>query len=475
MDLHNRPNPWHVRIRLVVLVTILVMGFGLAAVERWRQDKVYDAWGRVYGVLTRFLNPVREHTRQSAMVIFKMDQLWAVEDNNKHLQRDLSQLQVKNQMLSEELGRLNRLAGLGRWSGPSDLHFLASDVIGLVTNEQSAALIINRGRLDGVRPRDPVVALGGLVGIVQTVSSHTARAQAITDLLSAVGAVDRQSRARGIVYGRGRNKPLAFMPENEIQPIEKNTTLITSGFENSVYPKGVVIGTIIDRKLDDYGLPYGVVKPAVSFEALEEVLLVLPRNRPVDDRSSTALLGRYMIAMPSSGDKDDADERTTLKVKVIPPAEDFALPILRQFAQLDTRNWLKGWSQPQPEVQVQFPPLPVENVGNRTLGPAPVPAPAVPVIKVVPTPTPPAKPKTRHTVPTPTPTPTPKTPDAPAPTNNPAWRSVPPSEVFGGNEPDASDQNSDQNSDPKPPSDSSKDSQPSRRNSDDVSPQDFSR
>jgi hypothetical protein len=111
--------------------------------------------------------------------------------------------------------------------------------------------------------------------------------------------VVRESRARGILYGQGRNKPLAFMPENEVQPIDVNAVLTTSGFENSVFPKGVVIGAIKDRKLNPYGMPYGVVKPAVAFESIEEVLLVLPRGRGGRvDEATTGTLGRYEIGMP---------------------------------------------------------------------------------------------------------------------------------------------------------------------------------
>jgi rod shape-determining protein MreC len=301
LDFQAIPNYWRVRIRIVVLVTILTAGFGLAAVERWRPDKTLNLWDRANSVLAHLLNPIRDLTRRTAEGIFKIDQLWSAEEENKRLKRDLSKQRLENQLLSEELGRLNRLSGLGHWSGPPELNFLTADVIGLLANEQSAALIINRGRADGVRPRDPVVALGGLVGVVQSVSAHTARVQAITDPLSAVGAVDHGSRARGIVYGRGRNRPLDFTPENEIQPIDKQAVLITSGFENSVFPKGVVIGVIQDRKFNAYGIPYGEVKPAVSFEALEEVLLVIPRRRAAgDERNSTATLGHATIRMPSA-------------------------------------------------------------------------------------------------------------------------------------------------------------------------------
>lgn len=290
-------QPW--RLRLTMLVLLLALGLGVSAVEKWREDEVRVVWNHAYGLLRHYLNPIREYSYKPISVLFRFDNLWRVEEKNQQLQRTLTESRLQNQLLTEEVGRLRRLSGLGHWTGPGELRFLSADVIGLITSEQNAALTINRGRLDGVRPRDPVVALGGLVGLVTAASDHTARVQAVMDPLSAVGAVVRESRARGILYGQGRNKPLAFMPENEVQPVDVNAVLTTSGFENSVFPKGVVIGVIKDRKLNPYGMPYGVVKPAVAFESLEEVLLVLPRGRNGRiDEATTGTLGRYEIGMP---------------------------------------------------------------------------------------------------------------------------------------------------------------------------------
>jgi hypothetical protein len=175
---------------------------------------------------------------------------------------------------------------------------MTADVIGLITNEESAEMIVNRGSADGVRPRDPAVALGGLIGQVQSVTAHTAHIQGLADPVSAVGAVALKSRSRGILYGRGRGKPMEFIPENEVQPLEIGTLLVTSGFENSVYPKGIVIGKITGRQANMYGMPYGAVQPVVPFESIEEVLLVLPRHRFDGRATTTETLGRYAIEMP---------------------------------------------------------------------------------------------------------------------------------------------------------------------------------
>lgn len=289
---------WKFRIRLATLVAFLVLGLGTAAIERWRQEAFDQVWGNINEQLSHFLTPISERTNRVFTVISKVDRLLKVEEDNKRLLRENTELSISNQRLSEELGRKKRLKDRKLSSSP-DLTFLIADVAGLITSGQSAALIINQGRDKGVRPRDPVVALGGLVGIVQSVSSKTARVQAITDSVSAVGVMDRDSRARGVLMGRGRTEPIEFMPENQMQPINVGATLITSGFTNSVFPKGIVVGTIIDRKYNNHAMPYGTVKPAVSFESLEEVLVVIPTSRLAGREGGAPIpMGSLKIDMP---------------------------------------------------------------------------------------------------------------------------------------------------------------------------------
>jgi hypothetical protein len=72
---------------------------------------------------------------------------------------------------------------------------------------------------------------------------------------------------------------MVFAPESEVDPIEPGATLISSGFDNSVFPKGLAIGVIEQRGLDPYGLPIGVTRPAVPMREVEDVLVVMPRER----------------------------------------------------------------------------------------------------------------------------------------------------------------------------------------------------
>ena len=298
-------------LRVGLLVVGCAVGLSVAAFERWRQPEAYRLWGCAYEVMSSYLGPVEARIQATVRALSRAGRLWEVENENRRLRGQLSRLRTEQQLSKERLRRIERLSGLGRWSGPPQLAFLPTDVIGVDKLEQNALLEINRGRADGVQSCDPVVALDGLVGIVREVASPRARVQALTDPMSAVGAVVRDSRVRGVVYGRGHDRPLEFMPDSEIQPIEKGGVLVTSGFSQSVFPKGIVIGTIEGRQLNARGISYGSVAPAVRFDMVEEVLVVIPVDRTAEEDAPTSpTLGRFSIRMP--GHASDAPTTPTM-------------------------------------------------------------------------------------------------------------------------------------------------------------------
>jgi rod shape-determining protein MreC len=310
-----------------MLGAIVATGLAVAALARYRPVYFLPRWNVAHDVvLTCLVDPIRLRVHGTLAATKRARDLWTLDQENQRLRHDLALLNGSNQVLREQLGRVERLTGLGRWGGPPDIVFLPANVIGLDTYA-GAILVIDRGSRDGVRARDPVVSLGGLAGIVRSVSARSATVQSVTDPLSVVGAVGvtrSGRRARGVVYGRGLGQPMEFAPESEVDPIEPGATLISSGFDNSVFPKGLAIGVIEKRGLDPYGLPIGVTRPAVSMREVEDVLVVMPRERGAAGKLEPAFAvvdaptspGRsFQLAMPPSAPlAEDALASSTRKV-----------------------------------------------------------------------------------------------------------------------------------------------------------------
>lgn len=284
--------------RALVLVLLVVLGLAVAAFERWSPERMRPLREPIAQALAAYLRPIRIASDSAGEWTDRTGRLWRVEDRNTELRRRLMETELELQATRQHLRRLERISGLRRWKMPEELTVIAADVIGYSTEDEGAEWIINRGELDGLELGLPVVGLGGLAGVIREVASRSARVQALTDPLSAVGVVDSETRDRGIVLGDGRGRPLAFFPENEIQPIRMGALLETSGFSNSVYPKGLVVGRITGRRFDERGVELGLVVPAVHFAALEDVLVIRRVSSPAPGAERG--LGTFALEMPTT-------------------------------------------------------------------------------------------------------------------------------------------------------------------------------
>jgi rod shape-determining protein MreC len=131
-----------------------------------------------------------------------------------------------------------------------------------------------------------VVASQGLVGSVVSVYNNSAKVQLILDPRSAVGCLVQrpESRVAGIVEGSGAN-PLAPRMVNIARDADviKSDKIITSGF-GGIFPKGLLVGEVADVVNDEGGLlKYAVLKPAVDFDKLEEVLVIVRSREPMPE------------------------------------------------------------------------------------------------------------------------------------------------------------------------------------------------
>lgn len=162
--------------------------------------------------------------------------------------------------------------------GALQFDFVAATVIARDPGTWTNVIIINRGTADGITKDMPVVTPQGLVGNITNVYSNAAKVQLVLDSRSAVGAlVQRQeSRVAGIVEGNSTNmfSPRMINLARDADVI-KGDKIVTSGF-GGIYPKGLLIGEATDVINDEGGLlKYAVLKPAVDFDKLEEVFVII--------------------------------------------------------------------------------------------------------------------------------------------------------------------------------------------------------
>ena len=176
-----------------------------------------------------------------------------------------------------ENDRLRRLLEMREELAPRSV---GASVVAANLSGQSRMIVIDRGREDGVRPDEPVVAWGGAVGRVVFADRHLAKVRLISDPNGGAAGLVQRSRAQGMVLGRGEGPmSMAYVPSYE--DIVQGDRVVTSG-KDGVFPRGFTIGRVVSVA-DASGVTKTIrVQPEVNFGALEEVLVLLDKTVPCE-------------------------------------------------------------------------------------------------------------------------------------------------------------------------------------------------
>jgi rod shape-determining protein MreC len=154
-------------------------------------------------------------------------------------------------------------------------------VIGRDTDPNLHTLRLNKGLVDGVDTGMPIVTERGLVGRVVDVGPNWCQVLLLIDNSSAVRARLGQSRAEGLVAGRGESALLMDYITQDI-PISTGEYVLTSGVGGRL-PSGLVIGQVTSVHQSDEALfQQADVRPSVDFSQLEVVLIIVS-SRPASD------------------------------------------------------------------------------------------------------------------------------------------------------------------------------------------------
>jgi rod shape-determining protein MreC len=268
-------------ILVVAVFTILLLAGSFA------HGKIQFAF--IDRVVTTILSPFEYAVSTVGMSLRQITtatgEIFTVYRENQALKAEVDNYRQNNLDMTEIMAENDRLkVMLDYKQGTRQFDFVTAMVVARDPGTWTSVIIINKGTNDGVTKDMPVVTPKGLVGTVIQSYATTAKIQLILDPRSAVGALNQRSDSRvaGIVEGNGTNhnvpRLVNLARDADIVP---GDTVVTSGF-GGIYPKGLAVGEVLDVVNDEGGLlKYAVLKPAVDFDKLEEVFVIVHSREPI--------------------------------------------------------------------------------------------------------------------------------------------------------------------------------------------------
>ena len=196
-----------------------------------------------------------------------------LKEENDALKRDLAAAQIAAQEQHALASRARGLEKLLDLRDRTSLQTTAAEVIGVAAAQDFRTVTIDKGTRDGLRPDMAVIAPAGVVGRIVVPSARSAKVQLLVDRNAAAGAIVERTRAQGVVVGAGGDR-LEMEYVSEAYDIAVGDVVVTSGIDG-IYPKGFVIGHIESVERSGGAYKRITVKPAVDFNGIEEVLVVV--------------------------------------------------------------------------------------------------------------------------------------------------------------------------------------------------------
>lgn len=164
---------------------------------------------------------------------------------------------------------------------------VAANVIGKTGGNWFSSFTIDKGSDDGIEVDMNVIAGSGLVGIVTDVGPNYATVTTIINDMSKVGGMVTTTSDNLIVSGSlqnmNENMVIDFSNLNDSDDEVQVGDPIVTSYISDQYQQGILIGYVKTIEMDSNNLTKsGTITPAVDFEHIEEVLVILTKKQKAE-------------------------------------------------------------------------------------------------------------------------------------------------------------------------------------------------
>ena len=259
---------------VLLATTLLMMAFSSNPAVREFQNGIGFAFRPAQAALDQIAGGIAS----VGTAITEIDRLRI---DNAALRDENTRLSNENARLQEIKRENDQLTALLQLQSGFDFKTTAASVIGRESNEFRRRVTIDKGTADGLAVGDVVIAGGGaLAGRITEIGPGSATVVLLTDAESTVIGQLASNAATGEVVGQ-LGGVLVMNQIDSSMRVALNDEVVTAGLQlasgiRSPYPKGLLIGQVVDVKRDANDVVQtAFLKPTADLDLLEYVLVIL--------------------------------------------------------------------------------------------------------------------------------------------------------------------------------------------------------
>jgi len=287
------------RRRAFIYAGLLALSLVLMALSR--TPPLLEAQRGIGFVLRPFQGALDGAAREVISVVAAIREIDRLRLENRALHDDNQRLLNENKAATELRRENELLTGLLQVRSGFNYQTVGALVIARESSEFRRVVTIAKGTVDGVVVGNVVIADGGaLAGRVVETGPNFARVLLITDSTSTVIGQLSTTAATGEVVGQLQGVLVMSKIDAGIR-VQLGEEVVTAGIElrggvRSPYPKGLLIGQVIDASRDaNEVVQTAFLQPAANLERLEFVLVIIgyqgglpsPDQQPIECAPTT--------------------------------------------------------------------------------------------------------------------------------------------------------------------------------------------
>ena len=204
-------------------------------------------------------------------------------EKNQKDNRRIEELQTRIVALENQNQKLKSLLNYIEKDSLTSKPILAR-VMGRSADNWWQQVILNRGSADGIQKDFIVKAEGGLVGIVESVTSHTSRVLLISDSSSRVGVTVNRTAAKGVLRGNSSSGE-AELEFYEKVPNVKIGDFVTTSTYSQKFPPDLAVGKIKSLDLKRLPASVAIVELSPPISSLDWVMVYSKATQKKSDKA----------------------------------------------------------------------------------------------------------------------------------------------------------------------------------------------
>ncbi|MCH5262614.1 MAG: rod shape-determining protein MreC [Lachnospiraceae bacterium] len=218
----------------------------------------------------------------------ELAQIRVLIDENERLKHQVDELTIENTRLQQDRYELTNLRELYNLDAQYDEYEMTgARIIARDSGNWFHSFVINKGVRDGIAVDMNVMAGSGLVGRVVDVGPNWAKVKAIIADDSNVSAMVLSSSDNMIVSGNLKLYASGVIEFEQLvdsdNVVVEGDKIVTSNISDKYLP-GILVGYINTINQDANNLTKsGYITPAVDFEHLEEVLVIMKNKQTIEE------------------------------------------------------------------------------------------------------------------------------------------------------------------------------------------------